>query len=435
MSTATTKKSRNPAKIGLLQEAVETGLAALPHTFLEKQISKKLKEQMATPPEGLARQMAEHLLSGSSEPFNAEGVGDDVDVHITIDESDMKEVEAGILRFQDEDLPELLRSMTEDTAKRTLRSLKTSWPNEQQMQESDLAGFRERMQHRWEKPLGQLRMLLTMVREWCGEVHAREQGATQSTGHKTRELLIRMLVRACQIADEVLCLLENGFADGAMARWRTLHEIAIVAAVVSQYGDEITERYIEHQYVESKRAMDKYNACSPDLGFRPLSARDQKRILEEYQRVITVHGKGFKSDYGWAAHHLMKGQPTFVDLETAAGRAEMRSYYQMGNDNIHAGIKSMYVRLGLVGGFGGLLSGRSNAGLTDPGQNTAHTLTQLAVLVCGSQPTFDDNVVSLMLCELRDEIPRSFSKVDARIKAEEKAIRTKGRKPHTKRKP
>jgi hypothetical protein len=112
----------------------------------------------------------------------------------------------------------------------------------------------------------------------------------------------------------------------------------------------------------------------------------------------------------------------------------MRSYYQMGNDNIHAGIKSMYVRLGLMGGFGGLLSGRSNAGLTDPGQNTAHTLTQLAVLVCASQPTFDDNVVSLMLCELRDDIPRSFSKADAKIKADEKAVRTRDRKPQTHRK-
>lgn len=432
---ANERKSLQPAKIGSLQEAVETGLAALPHAFLEKQISKKLKEQMAKPPEGLARQMAEHLLRGSSEPFHAESVGDDGDVNITLDESDMKEIEAGILRFQEEDLPELLRSMSEDTAERTLRSLKTNWPKEQQMQESDLAGFRERMQRRWDKPLGQLRMLLTMVREWCGEAHTRERRARQLPGHKTIELLIRMLVRACQVADEVLCLLENGFADGAMARWRTLHEIAVVAAVISQYGDDITERYIEHQYIESKRAMDKYNASSPDLGFRPISARDQKRILREYDRVVTAYGKGFKSDYGWAAHHLKKGQPTFVDLEAAAGRAEMRSYYQMGNDNIHAGIKSMYVRLGLVGGFGGLLSGRSNAGLTDPGQNTAHTLTQLAVLICGFQPTFDDNVVSLMLCELRDEIPRSFAKVDAKIKAEEKVIRIKLRKPSTKRMP
>ena len=154
-----------------------------------------------------------------------------------------------------------------------------------------------------------------------------------------------------------------------------------------------------------------------------MSSRAQKRIQTEFDRVIATYGKNFKSDYGWAGFHLKKENPTFADLEAAAGRAEMRSHYQMGNDNIHAGIKSMYVRLGLVGGYGGLLSGRSNAGLTEPGQNTAHTLTQLAVLVCGSQPTFDDNVISMMLCELRDDIPRSFARVDAKLEAEEKAIR------------
>ena len=59
----------------------------------------------------------------------------------------------------------------------------------------------------------------------------------------------------------------------------------------------------------------------------------------------------------------------------------MRSHYQMGNDNVHAGIKSMYVRLGLVGNYDGLLAGRSNGGLMEPGQNTAHTLTQISMVV------------------------------------------------------
>ncbi len=233
-----------------------------------------------------------------------------------------------------------------------------------------------------------------------------------------------MLVRGCQVADEILCLLENGFADGAMARWRTLHEVTVVAAIISLYGDSIAKRYADHQYVESKRAMEKYNACSPDLGYRALGVDEQKRINEEYDRVIAAYGKSFKSDYGWAAHHLQKDRPTFSDLEAVAGRAEMRSYYQMGNDNIHAGIKSMYVRLGLVGSYEGLLAGRSNAGLTDPGQNTAHSLTQLAVLVCGATPIFDDNVIALMLCQLRDEIPPSFAKVDREIEKEEMEKKT-----------
>lgn len=196
-----------------------------------------------------------------------------------------------------------------------------------------------------------------------------------------REILIRLLVRACQATDEILCLLENGFADGAMARWRTLHEIAVVAAVIWRHGEDIAKRYIEHQAVESKRAMEKYMACCNLLGCKPLSARDQAKIVKAYDRAVARYGKAFKTDYGWAAHHLRKDRPTFADLEQEAGRAEMRSYYQMGNDNIHAGVKSMFVRLGLLEDYTGLLAGRSNAGLTDPGQNAAHTLTQLCILV------------------------------------------------------
>jgi hypothetical protein len=291
------------------------------------------------------------------------------------------------------------------------------------MQEADLEGFRERMAYRWGKPLGQLRMLLTMSREWCQNISVRESYRRNSKNHQSRRLLIRLLVRACQVADEILCLLENGFADGAMARWRTLHEIAVVAAVILQHGDEISERYLAHQHVESKRAMDKYLACSPQLGYKPLSVHAQAKIQKAYDQVIAAYGKNFRSDYGWAALHLKKNRPTFADLEEAAGRAEMRSHYQMGNDNIHAGIKSMYVRLGLLGKYEGLLAGRSNAGLMEPGQNAAHTLTQCAVLVCFSKPIFDDYVIADMLTTLRDEIPLSFARVDVQIQREDKAIR------------
>ena len=105
----------------------------------------------------------------------------------------------------------------------------------------------------------------------------------------------------------------------------------------------------------------------------------------------------------------------------------MRSHYQMGNDNVHAGIKSLYVRLGLIGDYERLLAGRSNAGLTEPGQNAAHTLTQLAVLICSSEPIVDDNVIANMLVKLRGEIPGSFARVDVQIQREEKAMRRQAR--------
>jgi hypothetical protein len=96
----------------------------------------------------------------------------------------------------------------------------------------------------------------------------------------------------------------------------------------------------------------------------------------------------------------------------------------MGNDNVHAGVKSMYVRLGLLTDYDSLLAGRSNAGLTDPGQNAAHTLTQIAILVCLS-PKLDDLVVAEITRKLRDEIPDSFWRADRRLRKNDKAFKAR----------
>ncbi len=166
--------------------------------------------------------------------------------------------------------------MTVKIAKSTLKKLKKSWPGEQSSQEADLAGFCGRTRSRWGKPLGQLRMLLTMVREWVGEIHARENSKRRSKNRQSRKLLIRLLVRGCQVTDEILCLLENGFPDGAMARWRTLYEIGVVGAVIQKHGDGIANRYLAHQHIESKRAMEKYLACSTSAR---LSAYERSRAV------------------------------------------------------------------------------------------------------------------------------------------------------------
>jgi hypothetical protein len=117
---------------------------------------------------------------------------------------------------------------------------------------AEIAAFRDRLERRWGKALAKLRTLLTIAREWTGGAFERWQHA-KAAGQKSHltDVMLRLLVRACQVTDEILVLLENGFADAAMARWRTLHEIAIVSAVLAKYGEEIAERYVYYQIVES----------------------------------------------------------------------------------------------------------------------------------------------------------------------------------------
>jgi hypothetical protein len=407
----------------VLQESLDQALANLPELFLEKIISRKLSEQGIKPTKRLCNKLAKHIVSRSGEPFKYRSKHSGT-VSLTFTEADAEEISKGLDNFVKNHLQPVVTGLARQTSKSVLKDLKTRWPEEHALQESDLAEFRRRLEERWGKPLGQLRMLLTMVREWAQSAHSRETPRRKQKNKQLREILIRLLVRGCQVTDEILCLLENGFSDGAMARWRTLHEIAVVAAVISKHGAALAERYLDHQAVESKRALNKYLACYRDLGYRPLPAREQKKVIKAYDRVIAKYGPSFKNEYGWAAVHLKNPKPSFADLEKAAGRAEMRSYYQMGNDNIHAGVKSMFIRLGLLEDYTGLLSGRSNAGMTDPGQNAAHSLTQLAGLVCLSEPKLDDLVAADMIRVLRDEIPKSFWQADRRLRKDDKAYRS-----------
>lgn len=410
-----------------LQQALDEVTANLPALYLQKLIDRKLKELGIEPPRGFSAKMAVHFMAGHPEPFTFDSRNLPKNLRLTFTKADTDEIEREIRDFCQTKLPTILPGVAQKSARSVLKTLRERWPVEHALQEKDLNEFRDRLHERWGSAIGQLRMVLTMSREWCQEALKREEARKPHKPEKMRKLLIRLSVRACQVTDEIVCLLENGFADGAMARWRTLHEIAVVTAVISQHGEDIAERYLAHQFVESKRAMDKYLACYKQLGYKPLPLREQKKTQRNYDKVLARYGKEFTTDYGWAAFHLKNNRPTFAALEAAAGRADMRAHYQMGNDNIHAGIKSIYVRLGLLD-YQLFLAGRSNAGLTEPGQNAVITLTRLAVLVCMSEPNFDDLVAGSMMVTLGQEIPRLFASADRRLRRDEKAV-LEGRRP------
>lgn len=51
--------------------------------------------------------------------------------------------------------------------------------------------------------------------------------------------------RALQQFIEIITLMKNGFADGAYARWRSMYEIAIVSAFITEKGEAVAEAFIQ----------------------------------------------------------------------------------------------------------------------------------------------------------------------------------------------
>ena len=62
------------------------------------------------------------------------------------------------------------------------------------------------------------------------------------------DALADLHARACRTALDVFHLLESGLAAGAMARCRTLHELAVISMVLREYssheGHGLAERFL-----------------------------------------------------------------------------------------------------------------------------------------------------------------------------------------------
>jgi hypothetical protein len=190
------------------------------------------------------------------------------------------------------------------------------------------------------------------------------------------EVLARLHARGLALVAEILCLLENGFASGAMARWRSLHEATVVALVLQGGGEEQARRFLDHDAVGRFRQARTYQLRARELAGKPIPTDVFAAIEGDHDRVVGLYGPRFRDDYGWANGLGNDTHISFRDLEAIAGQGHLRPYYQMANNPIHAGVRGLLWELGTVD-HDVLVTGSSDRGLADPGQLTARTLSLL----------------------------------------------------------
>ena len=422
--------------MGELQELFESVLNQIPKRALEKRLSDKIKEAGCSVDKETLSRAADHILSvlsGGRKSFKFEFDGNDHDVTIQITDEDIEYVVKATERFENEQLAGVVDKAGDDIANLLLKFLSSrdGLKNLRRIQ-GDVEAFKERLEHRWGKPLGKLRMLLAIVTEWGEGIYERRRRVKGGKLSHLDDVVLRLHVRACQVTSEIIVLLENGYADGAMARWRTLHEITIVAAVIAKFGEELAERYVYYQIVESFGALKAYERNHEALGFKPSTKKQSAKTRKEYVKILQRYGKKFGEEYGWAAYHLQVGERqrvSFARLEEEAGDAMMRSPYKMASYNVHASPKGVYFKLASLEGSPVLLAGMSNAGLTDPAQHTAVSLAEITLLIIGESPVFDDIVIGKIVVRLEAEILRELGKADRKLRRDDRRHRETASKP------
>lgn len=395
-------------------------LKKLPDVFLEQIIIRKLKQQGVDDCKKIAPQIVTHIHTGGGKTFVWDDGQSDKHQRITLEftADDAEEIEFKVRDFLDNKLGDVFEKVIDEASAGFVKSLRNRWPEQFEWEEAQVALFRYNLEARWGNGLNLLRMLLTISREWGEEEYKRVTRQKKTDNPALREVFFRLHVRACQVADEIICLLENGFSDGAMARWRTLHEIGVVAQIICEHGEDLAVRYMAHDIVEAKAALDEYERSMVPLGAKPSSKHEKESLNREYNRALTKYGRFFKSNYGWAADHLNNPKPTFSDLERAVKNTQIRSYYKMASYNVHASPKGIFFRLGTFRDL--IISGRSNAGLVDPAQRTAYTLSLITSLFGAPQ---GDAAVMLRLralLQIRDMLVEEFDRADKKLIREER---------------
>ena len=283
-----------------------------------------------------------------------------------------------------------------------------------------LAGFISRLNQRWALPLELLELFIELATDAGANFNTSFRREAVRTQDVAFEVLTRLHARACQVASEVCVLLRHGFADGAHARWRSIHEIAIVSLMVRKHGNDLAERYLLHDTVQRYKLACAHQDYYERIGDDPVPAEDIERLKAERDELVDRFGSSFTGDYGWAAEAIGHSRPTIRDLEEHTGIDHMRPYYRMASDNVHANAHASLYRLGLgLDQLGGdtILAGPSNMGLADPGHSTAISLGQVTISLIGAQQGMCSSIISSIIVKLQDRIGNEFLKAHRELEA------------------
>lgn len=269
--------------------------------------------------------------------------------------------------------------------------------------------FVERNVRRWRRGFDTSELLVEVCTEAGELVNDRLRPQAVARHDLVFDVLVRLHAKACLIAKEIVCLLKNGFADGAHARWRALHELTVTAMFLGQNGADVAERYCLHEFVDSYKGACQHKRYAGRLQAAPLSDDEFDRLKNQYDQVLNRFGADFKNAYGWAEATLGKKRATFFDLEEAVSLDHWRPYYKWASQNIHASAKTIRFSLGLTEVKEDvLLAGPSNSGMVDPADSMAISLAQVTITLLSRSPNLDDLVVTKMILALSHEVGEAF---------------------------
>lgn len=273
--------------------------------------------------------------------------------------------------------------------------------------------FIQRNIKRWAAAFDSLETHIVICTEAGEEFNDSYRSEAVNNSDLVFDIIVRLHARACHISKEILCLLTSGYADGAHARWRALHEVNVTARFIAKHGPECAERFYYHDIVDSYTGMVEHKKYEDRLNEKAPVQEEIDECKKEYDALHTKYGKTYLEHNGWASY-IFSNRPRvgFAAIEKDVGLDHMRPYYKWASQNIHSGSKGMRNRLGLCEAKEDiLLVGQSNSGMTGPAHATAISLCQITHTLLMLEPTFDHVVLMQIISNYEENVGQTFLEV------------------------
>ena len=202
------------------------------------------------------------------------------------------------------------------------------------------AAFEARLEARWGRGLDLADLVIHEALESGMWAHGLVGPAAAACQDHKFEALFRLHGKAVMTAGEVMVLLRSGYSSGALARWRTLHEVWVVSLLLLDGDDELSRRYLRHDDVETLKAQEQYEETWEALGHEPpdWTAAEREQIRAE---LAAEFGPAFLRDYGWAAPLFNDTAPKYKQMQQRVKLDHWRGYYRMASHGTHANPKGI----------------------------------------------------------------------------------------------
>lgn len=274
--------------------------------------------------------------------------------------------------------------------------------------------FERRNRRRWKLPLDQLKIMVSIVEE-SAEGLVAEWNKKHRDDPYTFGALNHLCVRSLMLTREIVCLIEGGFADGALGKWRSLHETAVSACFIAAHDERTAEKFMASFTFKSKKAMMQCNEYAERANLEPFSDLDMQAADKGCRELELRLGTGLGDDFGWARETLnTKAKTTLLDLERNTGLDHWRPRYRWSSQNVHAGYRPPFSSLGMAEANAPMhLTGQSNSGMVDPIHMTAISL----LITASSFLTRWSNVDRLVVTRILDRISRDIGPLAVKVEA------------------